>query len=244
VIFADDSELAYFSTFYKEVAPIIETASKSLAQATFDHATQLAHEKLHARRETYLSALDLREEDGAFLVILKPKALWIEDGVDPHDMIDDLLKSPKAKISKDGSKYLAIPFEHASSQGKNVAPRSIASSLQEVVRRELENAKIGLDIEKHPDGRPKTGLLHRLNLGGPIMRGGAGSRLLDGVSVYQRQTATGTVKEALTFRTVSSNSAQSSWQYPGLDGVKIMKETAKWAEDQWNKISQEILKKI
>lgn len=244
MIFADDSELNSLSSSFLDVAPIIETASRSLAQATLEHATQLAHERLHSRRDTYLSALDLKEEDGAYLIILQPKAAWIEDGIDPHDMINDLLSSPKVKLSKDGSKYLAIPFEHASSQNKPTAPRSVASSLQEIVRKELDNAKIGLEIEKHADGRPKSGLLHRLNLGGPIMRGGAGSRLLDGVSVYQRQTPKGTVKEALTFRTVSSKSDPSSWQYPGLEGVKIMEETARWMEQQWSQISSEILKKL
>jgi hypothetical protein len=60
--------------------------------------------------------------------------------------------------------------------------------------------------------------------------------LFDGLAVYQRQTLKGVTRDAMTFRVVSDKSPDGSWNHPGMDGVKIFDEAARWAEDQWERV--------
>ena len=56
-------------------------------------AVELSSEKLHSRREKYIAALSLKEEDGAFILALDASANWIESGMPHHNMLESLLKN-------------------------------------------------------------------------------------------------------------------------------------------------------
>jgi hypothetical protein len=184
--------------------------------------------------------------------------MWIEEGMPPHEMIDNLLKSPKAKTSKDGSKYLSIPFKHNKGPTQQTAPQTsltdtIKSSLKEMNKSRSKGNKIPYaKIETNPDGSPKLGLLHKFDIvdkplkmsnspgqgKGPVgapMQGPTGIPFLKGVRIYQNKNAQGKVERTImTFRTVSSKmKGTGRWFHPGLEPVKFLDQAFDWAMKEW-----------
>lgn len=155
---------------HKAIAQGIEAkvriAAQTLAIQAHAHVKEQAQAKLHSRREMFMEALDFDEPDvNTWSIIVRESGRWIEDGQEPHSMLDDLLKSPKAKTAKDGSKYLVIPFKH----NKGPTQRTKAQSeLLGSLKTALKDKGIPYGkIEKNPDGSPKLGLLHKMDLQGP-----------------------------------------------------------------------------
>lgn len=144
----------------------LAVAAEHLAIQAHAHVRERAQTKLKSRLDLFNQNLELETLDkGVYAITIKEPARWIEDGMDPHSMIDDLLKSPKAKTAKDGSRYLIVPFKH------NVVP-SKQTPLQGELLGHLKNALKNRNIpyqkvERNPDGSPKTGLLHSFDLNGP-----------------------------------------------------------------------------
>jgi len=181
-----------------------------LASQAHLHLLELAQQNLHTTRQTYVDALRSVEEvsPGVFVIVLDKSALWIEDGMETHEMIDDLLKN-NAKTSKSGSRYKVIPFDI----GRGGASQSPGqNALNQALRAELKKRGIKYKgIERNPDGSPKIGLLHSFNISrtpirpagtagkpgwgkgavGDVMAGPAnpgelsGIPLLHGVRIYQ-----------------------------------------------------------
>jgi hypothetical protein len=121
-------------------------------------------------------------------------------------------------------------------------------------------------VERNPDGSPKTGLIHSLNLGGE-QRGQTytttyknpqgqplnapwKSPVLDGVRIYQTATKGKGGRESvrrdiMTFRVVSSKHFGLKWNHPGLQGVKLLDEALQWAGEHWEmEILPSILEKF
>lgn len=154
----------------KKVAKDLESklgvAAQHLALGAYARVKDQAQAKLRSRLELFNENLHLETlEHGVYAVVVKQSARWIEDGMEPHSMLEALLRSPKAKTAKDGSRYLTVPFKH------NIAPRKqtpLQSELLGSLRNALKTQKIPYQkIERNPDGSPKLGLLHSLDLHGP-----------------------------------------------------------------------------
>lgn len=213
----------------------LQAAARNLAMQTHAHVKEQAAAKLRTRRDIYNENLDFEQLDtNTWAVVVREKARWIEDGQEPHSMLDDLLASPKAKRAKDGSKYITIPFKHS---GK--APTKQTHTERELLgalKTEMKKMKISYGkVERNPDGSPKTGLLHSFDLNKPTQNrpahgsegpagrafsahspdsaeGPAGRPYLWGVRVYQhlKRNPDGSVdkhnatREIFTFRTASS----------------------------------------
>lgn len=227
-------------------------AAKSLAAATHAKIVEEAHARLHQRLPAFLSALRQDEDDDAFLIILDKKAAWIEDGMQPHDMLADLLRSPKARTSKSGTHYISIPFEHASTApgGRPLA----ASNLADAIRHELKQRGLSATkIERDDQGRPLLGKLHALT-GVMGFRGWSASGrrhsapLLEGLGIYQHpaKSRAGATRSLVTFRTASSSQeGTGAWQHPGLEPAHVMAQAAEWAEREWSeKIFPEMLEEL
>jgi hypothetical protein len=139
-------------------------AVNRLTAMTHAHIVEEANKKLHTRRQMFLDAISwYSDREGKFFVInLDASARWIDDGMKPHNMLDDLLKSDKAKTAKDGSKYLVVPFEHGGGVTQNTPWQM---DLLREVRREMKMRQIPYKkIERNGDGSPKIGLLHTFDI--------------------------------------------------------------------------------
>jgi hypothetical protein len=185
-------------------------AVQLLAAQAHAHIKEQVQVKLHARRQMYDEALSSVVEvaPGVWAITLEAKAVWIEEGMPPHSMVDDLLRKG-AKTAKDGSKYKVIPFNQQKAPTK-MSPGDL--TLNNALRAELKKRSIPYSkIERGPGGEPKSGLLHKFSMTQPqrpegtagkpgwgkgpegsVMQGpnaqggsGGGTPLLQGVAIYQ-----------------------------------------------------------
>lgn len=243
-------------------------AAQTLAGQIHGKVVQLAQERLHTRRGMYLKGLTHFQIDkDTWCVNLDAGVRWIDDGLDPHSMLEDLLNSPKAKRrSKDGGKYITIPFQH--NQPKQ-ALTPAQQSLLATVKKEL--AKVGATpnkIETDANGQPKLGLVRsmditrgpkstrRLKIGaGPFgepAQGPTGIPLLQGVRVYQKKLKGDDGEErvgrfVMTFRTASESheDQEGRWYHPGTPPVSLMEEATRWAVETWEReIGPELIRRI
>ncbi len=230
----DFSELEGLRNLEKALVEEAAAATRNLAAMAHAHALELANQRLHTRRQMFVDALRIAEVDGVVALELDARAVWIDEGLPPRSLLDDLLASPKAKTSADGSKYMVVPFEHGPGKGPtNTTPAQL--DLVNVVRAEMKRNKIPwAKIERDDQGRPKLGRIHKFDVmdaplktnqgpgqgwgpigdvrQGPNERqavgggpGGGGTPFLQGVGVYQRAVPGGGVKRSvMTFRIASS----------------------------------------
>jgi hypothetical protein len=247
--------------------PLLKEAAARLAAQTHAHIVERVQSQLHSTRGMYLKHLHLDQVDETTsLIWLDPRVVFLEDGLKPHEMIDELLKSQKTKTAKDGSKYLAIPLK------QNKLPQETPqahSSLQATVKSQMKRLKIPYGkIERHDDGSPKLGLLHSFDIMnsppktgegpgqgwgpiGSVRQGPTGVPFLQGVRVYQRmdkdEAGNDTVKrDIMTFRMVSSKMKGSGrWYHPGIPAKKFFDEAYSWALEEWEKtIKPELLSEL
>lgn len=258
----DVSGLAGLKDFEEAIKGAVKEAEKDLAAQVHAKAVELANERLHARRQMFVDALSVKEEEGAWFVELAASARWIDEGQEPWSIKDALLASPKAKTAKDGSTYVVVPFEHGPGKGATNTPAS-SQDIVSTVKSEMKKRKIPwAKVERDDQGRPKLGKLHGFDImNGPAKTGqgpgqgwgpvgdvkqgpndrqkvgggpaGGGTPFLQGVAVYQHAMEGGGVRRSvMTFRIASSKQEDHRWRHPGLDASNIIDDAYKWALDQ------------
>lgn len=226
----DASALNGFKNLDTVVQASLQTAIRELAGETHAHIVEQAHIKLHTRESMFTDALSNYQQDAnTWVVNLQASARWIDEGMSPHNMISQLLKSKKTKTSKDGSRYLSIPFKHNKGPTQQTPAQALLLS---TIKQVLKETKIPFSkAEVDLAGKVKTGLVRTIDITSAPLKtshapgqgkgqvglvqqgwskdGKSGIPLLQGLQVYQKQyqTTTGktlTKKDFLTFRTVSS----------------------------------------
>ena len=244
------------------IKQLAQRAARDTAAATHAHIIEQANSRLHSRLQPYLSGLSFSQEDeDTWVIVLDKSVRWIDDGMEPHSMVEDLLtpKTGKGKVntSKDGHRWRVIPFAHGPGKGPTTttpAQQSLISTIKkEMSRREIPWSK----IEKDEQGQAKLGMLHSFDISsgplkthngpgqgwGPVgqaKQGPTGIPFLHGVRVYQHKIKNDTggerVKRSVTtFRIVSSKHAGSKrWFHPGLAPEHIFEEAAEWAQREWS----------
>lgn len=233
----------------------MKKAGDALTKMTEAHIKEQASKKLHSRRQLFIDSLSTQQVgDDTWLVVLNAKAVWIDEGMPAHNMLDDLLRSKKAKRAKDGSTYVVVPFNHGPGKG----PASTTPAQQDLIgtiKSEMKRRGIPFGgIEKDASGADKLGKLHSFDVTklpkkvtegpgqghgpvGEVRQGPTGIPFLQGVSVYQKKGADGkTKKSIMTFRVASSkHRGQGRWDHPGLEAMNFMEDAVKWAQEQWDK---------
>ena len=218
------------------------------------HMVELANERLHSRRQKYLDNLKPKVEEDCYILELDASQLWVEEGMEPHNMLDDLLSSPKAKHAKDGSMYLIVPFDKSPGKGQT-GTQAGQMDLVNTLKGEMKKQKIPWSkIEKDDQGRPKIGRLHSFSVEdkplktqegpnqghgpiGAVKQGITGIPFLRNVNVYQHEKDGKVSRSVLTFRIASSkHREQGRWEHPGLTPINIFPDTQQWGIEQVEKI--------
>ena len=250
------------NTLKPKIDAALKNAAQSLAAQAHAHLMEEVQSKLHSTRDKYVEAVHFQQvNDDAWVISLDHSAMWIEEGLPEHEMLDNLLKSPKAKMAKDGSKYLVVPFQHNKGPTQQT---SAASDLTQTIKNELKKRQIPYGkIERDEKGRAKLGLIHSFDINkdpikthdgpgqghgpkGEVRQGLSGTPFLQSVRIYQKQMKDGSVKKGImTFRVASSkHKGTGRWVHPGLEPKRFFDETADWALKAWDTIRDEILKQF
>jgi hypothetical protein len=236
---------------------LVKEAAARLAKQTHARIVEQVQQKLHSTRKLYKQNLKMKPiNEKTTLIVLEHGAMFLEEGMAAHEMIDDLLKGAGAHTAKDGSKWRVIPLK------QNKAPQDTPEStadLQSTIKKYMKKNKIPYGkIENNADGSPKLGLLHQFNIVdqpvktgsgagqgwgavGDVKQGPTGIPFLQGVNVYQRMDKDDAGrdvvrKDIMTFRIVSSKmKGTGRWMHPGTPAHKFFDDAYKWALDQWEK---------
>jgi hypothetical protein len=169
----DTSALTELGKNLEEFEQELHRAGQLLAGQTHLHILEEAQKRLHSRREMYVKALDqvVEVQPGVWMILLRPEAVWIEEGMPPHSMVRDLLtekpgSTSKVRTAKDGSRYRVIPFkQNQSPTNQTPAEQELATSIKKALKELRKNGGPDIPwgkIERNADGSPKTGLLHKL----------------------------------------------------------------------------------
>lgn len=254
-----------------QVKKTLDAAVKDLAKQAHAHMIEFANSKLHSRREMFIENLSFHEDsesagEGVYIINLSSKARWIDDGMGAHNQLDALLSSPKAKVAKDGSRYLIIPFDHSPGHGKTNTPQANLDLIS-TIKSELKTRKIPFSkLELDHNGQPKTGRLHSFDINqkplktaegpgqgkgpaGAVRQGPTGIPLLSGVNIYQTpvkgKDGVDRIKRSITtFRIASSKhkSQGGRWDMPEVPGIFAFDETLDWVRREWeSKIAPQVL---
>ena len=165
--------------------------------------------------------------------------------------------------SKEGNRYKVIPFEQNKAPSKT--PRA-QKTLQDTIKSVLQQKGIQYGgIERHPNGAPKLGLLHKLDINdkplktgegpgqghgpvGQVKQGVTGTAFLKGIRIYQKEVTGPDGNKSVhrgifTFRVISDKTrGDGSWEHPGLDAKNFFDKAYLWAENEWNdRIKQQVL---
>lgn len=239
--------------FAMEVEHDLRQGVANLSALARGKIVDLSGEKLHSTRNIFLKNLSRVEEPvpGVFVITLNEAALFIEEGMDRHDMKPDLLKD--AKTGKNG-RYKIIPFEHSKlPQDMTGKQQNIVQQIRDNLKKEKPsfqydakgNAKMGRPslrkIEYNSNGDPRLGKLHTFSWGGE-KPGKGNTGVLQRVNIYQsKDQVTGKVNRSVfTFRTVTDKQTDK-WVHPGVKAAKILDEAGDWAEKEFE---NEILPKV
>lgn len=208
----------------------------------------------------------VKVSDSIWVVEIDESVAYISEGRPKVFMSWLLNNNPKAKTAKDGSRYAHIPMTQARhTQGGRDKFNNPKAAYEAIVRKTMQDNGLNLKkIEKNPDGSPKIGILHRLN----VMEPGDQSQFpgmyskprteemarqiglpahsgifhLKGLAIIQRTNERGkVVREAVTFRTISSkHEAEGRWMAPEVPAFKFEESARAYAEAQWSQILKSI----
>lgn len=203
----------------------LTATTQRMAPIALNTITRYASTKLRHTADAYIAALpdSIHIEENALLIELESPAREIELGYPARDMKPGLLNSANVKTSKDGSKYVDIPFSHKYS----TFPEAIQSRVNRSIRRERASAAEQDRQEQNPlrvtrklpgsehtqSRRDKRGRTKDVTV----------SRKTSLWSDMIRTAAKAGKASYETIRRVSSKSDAQSWWHPGADGVHVLK---------------------
>lgn len=226
----------------------LKTAIKDLASATYASITSQAQKKLQSTRQSYLQGLNFRNigTDQYLISLDTPFANMVEDGWDPYNMKDRLLKSQKTvqvgsragqkwvQKGKKGQRYAHVPFEKQPFSKAAAGSADMMSALREFkVENQRGRKQKFTSIFKDDSGRPLEGKVATVKSSIPG---------LENVTKYQRiykneETGKQTTSSVyVSFKTISDLSPASKWQNKGYAGAKFFKEAERMVERELQNI--------
>jgi hypothetical protein len=223
----------------KNIEEDLKQAIKTLGSSGLKKAQDLAEEKLHGKlSNVYKSNLKIEQvSDNTVIIELKEEAFWIEKGRKPGFM-EDLLNAKSgspAKTSKDGHKYRVIPMK--STGGSQPSPSTgedLVGQLKNFLKTQGIRTSQTKGLELDASGSPRTGKMHTFDI--KNMRDKGFPKDLKNISVFQNKNPnTGKVERSVVaFRVISDKNKESGkWNHPGTPPARILEETFKYIEQQW-----------
>lgn len=228
-------------------------AVAAIARGAQSYWIELAKERLKSSRADYIGGLSKRESFTAYsrgganvyeIQLVGRMANNFEFGMEGFDMKSvrpGWLGGGKAKTSKDGTKYISIPFRHSTTMdtlytGKARLTRThdIRAHVSWAARRYGLNRMIrsGGMVSTNPVRIPKTATVH------PYLKG-----LTKYQTPTEGRTKAGAQKGSstlMTFRTMSEKSDPSAWIHPGITGANLLPAVYRWVDNELKEVVKHI----
>ena len=158
---------------------------------------------------------------------LSPHGRIVEEGVKPFDMKQTHLSGSKVKVSKDGSKYITVPFRHQT-PGSGVLANAMPKQTYEQAKR--------LAVSR------RNNILKKWWSGRSYAWGDRMPREMGGQKEKPHWTTgrfTGMIKMTgkphtsyLTFRRLSEKSKPEAWQHPGVEARPVTQAVVENTQDE------------
>lgn len=224
------------SGFEGDVLPAVKqavaNAMPSIAAFALDRITQYADEKLTTSSADYKRGFGPESlqttETGFNIVPTSEIAEALEDGYDAYDMKKGLLASDNAKTSKEGGRYVDVPFRHSTKKNPG-RMQGMPSDIKRLVKNSMARERRAAKKEDRPAATRSrvTGDLPRkkphwkdLKFGderAAVLVQHKTGKHSDMIRERHNRTTTYT-----TVRRISENSDENSWMHPGFQGVKAV----------------------
>jgi hypothetical protein len=194
---------------------------------------KVARKTLHSSARKYIEGIEYPEiKKNVAIIRLGGKfPNMIENGSPPFDMKPGLLKSRKAKRSKDGGKYITVPLALKTPGGGNRGPSPPV--MPGPIYRSAAKLQFGQSMSRLPVKYENLG--RRTRLSPDLKKWGHYTWKTSpfvGVTKVQKYpgelptSSTGKMAGYKTFRRVSTKSDPNSWIHPGFRKGDIMERTA------------------
>jgi hypothetical protein len=257
----------------EEVKKQLSKSINDLAKATQKHILELANSELSPSLKLIFRGKDGEQNvrmdtisPNVHVITITGSAYWIEEGIPSNtDMKTSswLFKSKSTKTSKDGHRYLVIPFEHSKAPSTQIGyEKGLTDRIKFELKAQNKLRKAqGLSqipwasIETDKSGNPKEGLVHEFDFKGGKASSKWTSDPLERLRVYQaiekdaqgkdKLTKSGKKKVSrswMTFRTASDStkinpetgvSPKEKFIHPGYTAKKFMDKSAEWCEQEF-----------
>ncbi len=230
----------------------IKKIKDALGVAARNEWIAVAGEELKSTSRDYIGGIQQPEitNSGVMVQLLGVLPNMVEQGWAPHDLRATVLRSPKAKTSKEGHKYMAVPFRHGTpgTTGRNVG-REMPKAIHKVARHLAPHMTVGVVTMKGKRLQPSSRM------------GKAAKEVLTkkerswhSASIYlgmirkaeMRTRETGKKKGEhfaqttgySTFRTISENvrKAEQHWMHPGIRARRIATKVGKHIREIANSV--------
>jgi hypothetical protein len=224
----------------------IATAVADMARAEW---IRLAQSDLTSTQQDYIAGIGPPQQRGGFIEITLGGKLpnMIEGGFAGGDMRKTHLSGPSVKTSKEGHKYMSVPFRHATSGTRGFAGRVMPRGVYQAAKK-LRGTLTG------PDGR--------VTLWGERLKSGLAAKLqphhetdIYASMIRAQKTYEATSQSSYhTFRTISDNpgtrkfitpaggvhrgaeppqgSREAGWIHPGIDARHFAPRVKSFVESQ------------
>jgi hypothetical protein len=222
---------------------------RTVAASALDFWSRQAKEKLKSTSQEYQQALSLQEHgESTWLVLTGVLPNLVENGFSGGNMRDWMLRSPKAKMGKNGM-YLTIPFQHGSPGSSG---RYVGAPMPTAIHKEALKLQRATQSRPNLTGKPLTKTGGRTVLFGTRlkadMRGmsAQANKILKTLkkphhttSIYTGMTrARKTYAKATqtsgytTFRRISAGGDPASWLHKGIKPARhFAKDTQRHIEE-------------
>lgn len=164
----------------------------------------------------------------------------IEKGTPPHDMKPTLLSGPRARVSREGVRYVIIPFRHnvpgASATGKPM-PKEVYRAAKTLAMSQVTGKRPDVNARGEPVERAtyKWGGQASVHPFGWRSRiAPQGHEYTHKVSIYEGMVRMGPKGHStyMTFRVASENSDPNSWWSPGVEPKPVSEAVAEMSSAQ------------
>jgi len=221
----------------KSIEEDLKKAVKALGSGGLKKAEELAQTKLTGKlSDMYKNNLKIENpSDNIVIIELKEEAFWIEKGR-KSGFMEELLNS-KAKTAKDGSKYRVIPMKDSSSSSSpsKTSGENLVGELKSFLRSQGIRSSKNKQLDLDENGSPRIGKMNSFDIKNMRDKKGLPNDIKS-VSVFQNKNPkTGKVERSVVaFRVISDKHRSSGkWVHPGTPPARILEDTFKWIEQEW-----------